>query len=251
MNGNIILKYDTVTDRNIPVIYCLPETGEKLPVALVNHGTHGSAETMLDMAVSLAQKGIMAVVIDALWHGRRASKELWEMVSTSEYKEKYLYMLCEMSDDMSALIDMLTKDPRADGKRIGMTGISQGAYVAFMTMIHDSRIKAAAPLIGSPDLSDKYGQSYDWDVYSDEVKSKITQAMPLTHYEKMLHVSLLIQNSAEDKVVPVTGTRRLDHLIRPLYKDNGNYRYIEYSGIGHEATPLMKKKAVEWLAEKL
>ena len=233
------------------MIFCRPDGLKKLPVVLVNHGTHGNAETMLDMAAALANKGMMAVLTDALWHGRRASEELWEMVSTSEYKEKYLYMLNQMSADMSALIDMLEKDPLADAERIGMTGISQGGYVAFMTMIHDERIKAAAPLIGSPDLSDKYGQSYDWDVYSDEVKKKITDAMPLTHYKKMAHVSLLIQNSAEDTVVPVTGTRRLDRLIRPLYNENGNYKYIEYFGIGHEATPIMKRRAVEWLAEKL
>ena len=29
------------------------------------------------------------------------------------------------------------------------------------------------------------------------------------------------------------------------------YKYIEYFGIGHEATPIMKRRAVEWLAEKL
>lgn len=251
MEDNIILKYDTVTERKIPVIFLYPPEGKNLPVVLVNHGTYGNAETMLDMAAALARKGILAVAIDALWHGRRGSEELSDMVNTSEYKEKYLFMLKEMSKDMSALIDMLKQNPLADANRIGMTGISQGGYVAFMTMVNDNRIKAAAPLIGSPDLSDKYGQSYEWEVYSDQVKDRIIDAMPLTHYKKMSHVSLLIQNSASDTVVPITGTRRLDKLLRPLYNESGNYKYIEYFGIGHEATPTMKKKAVDWLAEKL
>ena len=67
----------------------------------------------------------------------------------------------------------------------------------------------------------------------------------------MAGTALLIQNSAEDTVVPVGGVRRLDRKLRPLYDDKGNYQYIEYFGIGHEVTPDMKRRAIDWLAEKL
>lgn len=251
MDKQLILQYDCITENKIPVILCYPQDAKKAPIVLLNHGTTGSAEGMLDMGVKLARKGCFAVMIDAVWHGRRADKRLDTMLHTSLYKRYYLDMLLQMADDMIKIIDYFANSPLADSSRVGMTGISQGGYVAYMTMTKDARIKAAAPLIGSPDLEDCYGHSQEWEIIDEETKQYVLAHSPLHHCEKMVKTALLIQNSAADTVVPVEGVRRLHQKLLPLYQNKADYQYIEYFGIGHEATAEMRERAVEWLVEKL
>ncbi len=251
MGKKILLEGKTITDNGIPVTECYAEGVSNAPLVILNHGTGGNRLQMLEMGARLAERGCFCVLVDAVWHGERGDDKLRMMLETSLYKEYYLDMLLLMAEDMSRIIDYYSGSEMADVSRTGMSGISQGGYVAFMTMTKDSRIKAAAPIIGSPDLTDKYGNSLDWDDTDPVVRERVIAEMPLTHYEKMAGTALLIQNSTEDTVVPVTGTRRLNEKLRPLYKDrSGDYRYIEYKG-GHWCSDVMLANAVEWLAEKL
>lgn len=250
MSNKVILERKRVTDNNIPVIECWKKGAAGAPLVLLNHGTTGNAWNMLEMGVKLAERGCFCVMIDAVWHGERRDKKIDTMLSTSLYKEYYLDMLLLMADDMSALIDFYGSDSRIDTSRTGMTGISQGGYVAYMTMTKDDRIKAAAPLIGSPDLTDKYGCSLEWEETDPVIRERVEKEMPLNHFEKMAKTALLIQNCNDDDVVPVSGVRRLNERLRPLYGDNGQYMYIEYKG-GHNCSPEMIERAIDWLAEKL
>ena len=251
MADRIIIEYDTITENNIPVIICYPQTAKSSPLVLINHGTGGTAEVMLDMGIQLARRGCYCILIDAVWHGRRADARLKTMLETSLYKRYYLDMLLMMAGDMSKIIDYFVGNPAVDTSRVGMTGISQGGYVTYMTMTKDPRIKAAAPLIGSPDLEDMYGHSQEWEIIDEDTRKYVLAHSPLLNYEKMVHTALLVQNSAEDPVVPVGGVRRLDRKLRPLYDDSSNYQYIEYFKIGHAVTNEMKERAMEWLVEKL
>ncbi len=251
MTNQITLQYDAITENEIPVILCYPADAEKAPLVLLNHGTEECGEDRLDMAVQLARRGMFTVVIDAVWHGRRADPRLQTMLHTSLYKRYYVDLLLEMAGDMTRIIDYFADHPAADVTRTGMTGVSQGGYVTFMTMTKDPRIKAAAPLIGSPDLEDQYGNSQPWELIDEDTKQYVSAHSPLHHAEKMAKTALLIQNSAEDPIVPAAGVRRLDKRLRPLYKNPADYAYIEYLHIGHQVTREMKDRAADWLAEKL
>ena len=250
MGIKITVQRKNATEKNIPVIECCGERAAAAPLVLLNHGTTGHAWDMLDMAARLAGRGCFCVSVDAVWHGERRDEKLDIMLGTSLYKEYYLNMLLEMADDMSRLIDYYGGDPRADISRTGMTGISQGGYVAYMTMIRDDRIKAAAPLIGSPDLTDKYGCSLEWEETDPAVRERVCGEMPLAHCERMVKTALLVQNCNDDDVVPVSGVRRLNDRLRPLYGNDGRYMYMEYKG-GHNCSREMIRRAEDWLADKL
>jgi len=245
-------EYETITDREIPVITCYPQGAEQLPLVLVNHGTNGCAEGILPFAKRIANEGFFCVCIDAYWHGKRSDGTLQEKLSPLVYKKNYLELLLHMADDMSAIINYYEKDARVNPKKVGMTGISQGGYVAFLTMTKDNRITAAAPIIGSPDLTDQYGNSPPWREIAPEVQKEVRFHNPLEQYEKMSATALLIQNCIEDKIVPITGVRRLDSVLKPLYKKNPDqYRLIEYPVLGHEVTDEMLENVVLWMSEKL
>ncbi|OJU14350.1 MAG: hypothetical protein BGN88_05565 [Clostridiales bacterium 43-6] len=250
--SKLILEYLTITDRDIPVITCYPEGGRNLPLVLINHGTTGSAEGMLWFETRLANEGFFCVNIDALWHGSRSDGKLFERLEPAVYKKNYLDMLLSMAKDMSAIIDFYEGNDLVNTQKVGMTGISQGGYVAFMTMTKDSRITAAAPMIGSPDLEDKYGNSPEWDELSDDVKAYVLEHSPLRNFEKMFPTALLVQASTEDTVVPIGGIRRLHEKLEPLYEAcPEQYKFIEYPDIGHDCTREMQDEAVLWLSQKL
>lgn len=248
----VTISRDIITDRHIPVLIVQPEGVKRTPLALVHHGTGGDAEGMKEMAVRLAQNGCFTLSVDGVWHGRRWDKKLDIMLRTDRYKELYLDMLLEMAADMTAIIDFYTADTRVDTSRVGITGTSQGGYVSFMTMTKDPRITAAAPMIGSPDLTDQYGQSAPWEQIDPTTQSRVLEHNPLAHYETMAHVKLLVQNGEADTIVPVTGTRRLDQKLKPLYAEHPkDYQYIEYPGLGHATPDEMQERTIAWLTTAL
>lgn len=243
---------ETLTNRQIPVITCCPENAHNCPIVFLHHGTSNSAESCMGMATQLSSHGVFSVCVDALWHGRRSDGHLDEYLQPAVYKENYLHLLLTMADDMSALLDHFAQDPRTDISRVGITGISQGGYVSFMTITKDPRITVAAPIIGSPDLTDKYGNSLDFDTLAPAVQAAVKQHNPLYHFEKMYPTALFIQCGDEDDIVPVTGPRRLNEKIKDLYKSHpDDYRYVEYAGYGHYAAPEFQKSAVDFLLQKL
>jgi hypothetical protein len=62
--------------------------------------------------------------------------------------------------------------------------------------------------------------------------------------------ALLIQNGAEDKAVPIEGTRKLDAVLKPLYAQTPErYQYIEYP-VGHTDQG-MREPVIAWLRKFL
>jgi dipeptidyl aminopeptidase/acylaminoacyl peptidase len=154
-------------------------------------------------------------------------------------------------EDISALLDHLRDDPRVDTGRAGITGISQGGFVSFLAITMDKRIKAAAPIIGSPDLECRFGSSRPFEEHSAEVQELVRRYSPLRNFERMPPAALFIQNGADDEVVPVSGVRKLHEKLHPLYAGMPDrYAYREYPGVGHSDTG-MREPAIAWLQRHL
>ncbi len=49
---------------------------------------------------------------------------------------------------VGVVIDWLTKDPRCNAERIGITGISWGGYLTWVANAHEPRLRAAVPVYG-------------------------------------------------------------------------------------------------------
>jgi uncharacterized protein len=192
-------------------------------------------------------------------HGRRRDPDFDSKYSPRNYNDSFLKVLLGTSDDISSLIDYFKDDCRTDTDRIGVTGISQGGFVSFMAITKDKRIKAAAPIIGSPDLEAQFGNSLPFDEYAEDIQKENIKHSPLRNFREMKPTALLIQNGAEDTVVPTTGVQKLVERLKVLYQDMPErYQYIEYPGLGHsdrvdsmEDPLVMRKRAIEWLQKFL
>jgi hypothetical protein len=250
-NCPLAFEYDTVTERQIPVMYCYRPDTVKAPVVFFNHGTGGTGVEQLFMGVPMAERGFFVVLLDARYHGRRRSPNFSELFSGRLYKETYVTMLVGTCQDISRLLDHLADDPRADVERAAVSGISQGGFVSFMAVTMDKRLKAATPIIGSPDLEDRFGSSQPLEDHSREVIDLVVRSSPLRNYRRIPPTALLVQNGAADETVPVAGVRKLDEKLRELYRQMPDlYQYIEYPGVGHSDQG-MREPSIQWLVKHL
>jgi uncharacterized protein len=251
---SILIECGLLTEEKIPVLFCYPEGATQLPIVFFNHGNGQDAVDYISMGIALAQAGFFAVLMDARMHGRRRMPDFNERFLGKDYKKLYLEMLRGTSSDISALIDYLQDDSRADTQRVGISGTSQGGYVSFFTITQDKRIKAAAPIIGSPDLEGQFGYSLPFDELEETLQQDIIKYSPLRNYTLMPPVALLVQNGSDDQIVPVEGVRKLNAELAKLYNDMPErYRYLEYDGVGHtehvpgnENPHVMRQMAMDW-----
>jgi dipeptidyl aminopeptidase/acylaminoacyl peptidase len=238
----------------VTITYSQNTNGRKMPLVFLNHGTGGDSSQVQYMAQILSENGCFCVSVDAFGQGSReypGFERIFKSGNKSvEYKRKYLEMLIETCADISKMIDYYEKDERIDTQNIGITGISQGGFISFMMITSDKRITAAAPLIGSPDLTGEWGFSPEFGELPKDLRNEIIKYSPLNNFEKMTPCALFIQNGVLDKVVPVSGVRMLNEKLIALYKDGG-YDYAEYPNIAHAATEYMQRRAADWLISHL
>jgi dienelactone hydrolase len=126
-----------------------------LPVVFVLHGTGGSKEQMRPFLQKYARRGYLACSIDSRYHGERGGPADYTAALIAAYhanaageadaEHPFMYDSCW---DMMRVIDWVEQRDDVDAARIGMTGISLGGMHTWLTAAVDSRVAAAAPLIG-------------------------------------------------------------------------------------------------------
>lgn len=243
--------FETAWIDDIPVLIGIPAGTTAAPVVLFHHGTGGCARDQLFAGVPLVEAGFFTVLMDGRNHGRRRAADWDRLYGGAGYKEVYLDALIGNCEDVSRILDALEADARADSTRVGCAGISQGGFVTFMAITREPRIGVAAPIIGSPDLEDTFGSSAPFDTYPAALQARLREHSPLRHAERMPPTALFVQNGAQDGIVPVGGTRRLDTVLRLLYADAPErYRYTEYPAVAHDHTPMLRP-AINWLVQHL
>lgn len=224
----------------------------KRPAVIVLHGTGGSKEgdLVVRIAERLARLGFIAVTIDGRHHGERTREgsgaaEYNEAIARAWRTGKEHPFYYDTVWDVMRLIDYLDTRNDIDPARIGLTGISKGGIETYFTAAVDTRVAAAAPLIGV--------QSFRWALDNGQWKARIAtiqsafdvaasdakQSNPnadfvMTFYDRvvpgiyddfdgpsMLPLiaprPLLVINSDSDANTPIAGVRLAVEAARPAY----------------------------------
>jgi predicted peptidase len=119
------------------------------------------------------------------------------------------------------------KEFEADENRIYLTGVSMGGYgVWHFASQYPGKFAALVPICGGSSLM------------SGDRFSPVAQKIGKT--------PAWVFHGAEDKIVPVTESRQM---VEALNKIQGNVKYSEYAGVGHEVwlNVLKEKKLMPWL----
>ena len=248
----MIEEHHIITRENIPVLFYYPEGAENIPVVICMHGYYCSKHEIENIGARLAEEGFFAVLPDARMHGERSIPDFSEKFDNTNFFKNFFNVVKETAEDVTRIIDYLRDIKEADIGRVGITGISMGGHIAFMATAYDNRIKAAAPIIGTPDWTGLIDSHPNFTRPEGEFLDYIMQFEPLTHYENFYPSALLIQNGVRDVTVPITGARRLVDKLKGLYKDiPEKYLLIEYPETGHEVTQNMIVEAVNWFRRYL
>ncbi|MBI5383852.1 MAG: acetylxylan esterase [Verrucomicrobia bacterium] len=170
-----------------------------------------------------------------LWVGR----SLWGMI---------------VRDDLMAL-DYLCSRPEVDPRRIGVTGISMGATRTWWLMALDDRPKtgvAVACLTRYEDLITTEGLKYHGIYY-------FVPGM-LNHFDTEAVVALaaprpmLFQTGDQDFGSPVDGIRKIESVVRKVYRLYGAEKKFEslvIPNLGHVYTPEMWDRTQAWMEREL
>ena len=135
------------------------------PAIIVLHGTGGSKENQLYLLEDFARKGMVAVGVDARYHGQRtggknaviayneAITRAWRAPAGQKHEHPMYYDTCW---DLWRTIDYLQTRPDVKKDRIGMLGISMGGIQTYLAASVDERVVVAAPLLAV--------QSFRWSL---------------------------------------------------------------------------------------
>ena len=130
-----------VGDAVVPAVLLLPpDTGQKVPAALLLHGYSSRKERMADtIGRALATRGVASLAIDLPLHGDRdAPLQREALLNPLALARHWRLALAECA----AALDCLADHERYDASRLGLVGYSLGAYVGVAAAARDKRVRA-------------------------------------------------------------------------------------------------------------
>lgn len=213
---------------------------------------------------TLAERGFVVLAIDAYCFGERSGKGpggpkergMKEELSASKFNLWIGRTLWGMMlrDDLMAL-DYLFSRPEVDKRRVGVTGMSMGATRSWWSMALDERIRtgvAVACLTRYQNLIEQQGLH----------RHGIYYYVPgmLNHFDTEAVVSLIAPrpvmflNGDQDAGSPVKGIREIGRVVRrayALYGKEAKFRSLISTGVGHDYTPVMWGRMLNWMDDQL
>jgi len=156
--------------ERVPTLVLLPEKiSGRLPAVIVLHGTGGTKESQLGFMKELVKRGIIAVAIDARYHGGRAHgakgsaayndaiAKAWSTKAGMPMEHPFYY---DTVWDLWRLVDYLETRPDVDAKKLGMIGFSMGGIETWLAASVDDRILVSVPAIAV--------QSFRWSLENEQ-----------------------------------------------------------------------------------
>lgn len=212
---DLAIPFESRTTAGVPLLLAFPATGElPLPTVLWFHGFGVDSEVHRPELQSLAEAGFLAVGVDAAGHGRRRLPDLQERIDQPQAQAlRTMISLAEQTaSEIPALVRALADEGITDPDRVALAGVSMGGYVVYRALREPVAIRAAVPILGSPEWPE--GDS------------------PHRHLDAFRRTALLSITGERDENVPPHAARELH---RRLAEQNppSVHRYVEIPGAPH------------------
>jgi dienelactone hydrolase len=279
------------TIERVPTFIVHPADAKgKRPAVIVLHGTGGNMAGQLAFMNELAKRNIIAVAIDARYHGDRAGGAKGAAAYNAAITKAWLTKPGEPMEhpfyydtvwDLWRLVDYLETRDDIDSKNIGMIGFSMGGIQTYLAASVDERVKVIVPAIAV--------QSFRWSLENDkwqgrantikaahlqaakdlgekEINQKVCRALwskvvpGITadfDCPSMLRLCagrpLLILSGTKDGNCPYGGAKLAITAAEQAYKDadaSDKLRVI-VEEVGHTVTASQRAAALEWFEKWL
>ncbi|MFP4496787.1 MAG: alpha/beta hydrolase family protein [Vulcanimicrobiota bacterium] len=193
-----------------------PKQAAKRGTIIFYHGLFSDKSRNLKEYYSLADRGFLVIGVDNAGHGERKYPDLEKRAETYEFEPFYYSMLKDTVEEIPGFIDELSAQNLIVDEKIGVCGISMGGYIAFASVLQDSRIKAIAPILGNP------------------VWAHFQEMSPHNHPHKFYPVAVLAQNAGKDRSVSPHHAKTFCDQLAPHYKKTPHKLcYYQFPNSGH------------------
>jgi hypothetical protein len=182
------------------------------------HGFSVSKEIQAKELTSLAERGYLAVGLDNVGHGERRRPDFDAHFAGSgpRFDGPFLEAVRQTAVETPAVIDALVAHGLAREDRVGLAGISMGAFITYRAALCDRRVRAAACILGSP----------RWKMAAPD--------SPHLHPEAFYPLAILSQCAGEDRNVRPHDARDFHAVLASRYgAAPERQRFIEFPGVGH------------------
>ena len=224
----------------------LRSTKGKLPAILMLHGAPGDAWGMGGVAVPVARRGAIVLVIDAPF-ARRNKNEPLSFTPRDSVDQVQLII------DLQRAVDVLVARPDVDARRLGFVGVSYGAAMGANFAGIERRIGAYALVVGDAGLAAHFTQA---DGKRAPRPPQISAAQWCRWFDAMEPLSstrfigraaparVLFMWGKEDRAVP-------PHLARELYAAAGETKEERWYDSGHGLPATAYLDMIDWLASRV
>jgi len=289
-DGFVQIHFSFASDASnrVPAILIEPANRSgRHPVVIVMHGTGGNKESMLPLCRKFAERGFIAVAMDARYHGARitygqnlvqyndAIVRAWH--GSGEHPLYY-----DTVWDVMRLVDYLSTRADVDPARIGLMGISKGGIETYFAAAADPRIAVAVPCISvqsfrwALDNNSWHGristvQSAFDTITKDAGVTQPNAAFVQNFYDRvvpgiysefngpeMLTLiaprPLLVINGDSDVLTPLPGIMECTNVAHQVYAAKhaeDHFTAIIQKNTRHEVKPESEHAAIEWFVKWL
>jgi len=130
---------------DIPIYYAVPKGKNKRPVVLVVGEIWGNHEHIKDIVRRLAKAGYFAVANEPYFR----MGELWKLPDIKEVLAGANRLTDEQAfADLDAVVAWAGKNPRANTKKLGITGFCRGGRMVWMYTAHNRNVDAGVSWYG-------------------------------------------------------------------------------------------------------
>jgi len=209
---------------NAPALVFEPD--QSRGTVLVYHGLGAAKEVQRKEMGWLADAGFAAICVDAPHHGERADGYLETLSSVETTAQHFLVMklVSEAMKEIPAIVEYCIQHLSGN---VGIVGISLGGFITYGAAVVEPRIKAAVPILGSPDWSPKHGPA------SPEMQTLMEHAA-VRFPERFPPCAVFAANAGKDIFVPPQASREFVSVLKNHYSAYPErLNYIEYSHSEH------------------
>lgn len=231
----------------IPFLLAGPADDSPRPTVFVQHGLSGCKEQYAGFCMALAEHNLNAVALDARCHGERRPDNFEQLIEKEVLLKNLLSFIRGTAQDIIDIYEALISAGVSQEECAAITGFSMGGFISFLLPVLDSRFKVSAPIAGSAVwLTDERQAEIP-----EQLRQDLVRLQPVAHLDVLSSVSWLIQHGEKDEVVPPEGSRRFYEEMKQQFPAKHDLTLITYPDAGHELTPEMVSRTVQWIARLL
>jgi len=186
---------------------------------LFHHGLGSKKEDNLIELRSLAARGFLAIGIDIVGHGERRYEDFESRMMADDAHAEVIEAVDATAREVPRIVDELIAAYDVNPARLGHCGISLGAIIGYGALLTEPRIRAAAPILGTPAWWVPAGDS------------------PHLHPDLFFPVAILSQNAGMDENVPPDDAAWFHRMLTRYYRsDPERQRHVVFPDSGHFMT---------------